>query len=66
MNAPLSVFIEKEVSRGEFLSVLGLAAASVFGLGTVLKLLTGKSLDQHTKSSFGYGASAYGGGTDSH
>jgi hypothetical protein len=66
MNAPLSVLVEKEVSRGEFLSVIGLAVASVFGLGTVLKLLTGKSLDQHTRSSFGYGSSPYGGARESH
>jgi hypothetical protein len=62
MNTPLSGLIDKEVSRGEFLSLLGLAVASVFGLGAVLKLLTGKSLDQHTGvEQFGYGSSAYGG-----
>ena len=66
MNIPLSVLMDKQVSRGEFLSVIGLAVASVFGLGTVIKLLTGKSLDQHTKSTFGYGSSAYGGLRESH
>jgi len=62
MNKHLSVLMDKEVSRGEFLGVLGLAVASIFGLGTIIKLLTGKSLDHHTGGNqFGYGASAYGG-----
>lgn len=57
--------MEKEISRGEFLGMLGLAVASVFGFSTVLKLLTGKSLESHssllTSSSKGYGSSVYGG-----
>ncbi|HUB94144.1 MAG TPA: hypothetical protein VMB52_06600 [Verrucomicrobiae bacterium] len=65
MNAPLSSLMEKEVSRGEFLSVLGLAVVSVFGFSTILRLLTGKSLDTHSLTSSGYGSSAYGGSNDS-
>lgn len=64
MNTHLSGLMEKEVSRKEFLGMLGLAAASIFGFGTLLKLLTGKSLDSHrafAKSEFGYGSSVYGG-----
>lgn len=64
MNAHLSNLMEKEVSRKEFLGMLGLATASIFGFGTLLKVLTGKSLDTHralTSSEFGYGSSAYGG-----
>lgn len=64
MNAHLSGLMEKEVSRKEFLGMLGLAVVSIFGFGTLLKLLTGKSLDSHrafTQSEFGYGSSAYGG-----
>ena len=54
--------MDKEVSRGEFLGMLGLAAASIFGLGTILKLLTGKSLEgHHTLVNTGYGSSTYGG-----
>jgi hypothetical protein len=60
MNTHLSGLLDKEVSRGEFLSMLGLAAASIFGLGTIIKLLTGKSLEGH-HSLTGYGASTYGG-----
>lgn len=63
----LPVLMEKEVSRGEFLGVLGLAAVSVFGLGAIIKLLTGKSLDNHhVLSSAGYGGSAYGGHREAH
>ena len=64
MNSHLSNLMEKEVSRGEFLGMLGLAVASIFGFGTLLKLLTGKSLESHhtlVESDFGYGSSIYGG-----
>jgi hypothetical protein len=61
MNTHLSNLMDKEVSRKEFLAMLGLAAASIFGMGTLLKLLTGKSLESHGAALDGYGASAYGG-----
>jgi len=60
MNTHLSNLMDKEVSRKEFLAMLGLAAASIFGMGTLLKLLTGKSLEGHNALS-GYGSSVYGG-----
>jgi len=60
MNTHLTNLMDKEVSRKEFLAVLGLAAASIFGMGTLIKLFTGKSLESHNAFS-GYGASAYGG-----
>jgi hypothetical protein len=63
MNAQLSSLLEKEVSRKEFLGMSGLALASIFGFGSVIKLLTGKSLHQQPtmNASYGYGTSAYGG-----
>jgi len=67
MKTLLPALMEKEVSRGEFLSVLGLAVVSVFGLSTIVKLLTGKSLDNHhALSTAGYGSSAYGGRREAH
>lgn len=69
MNTPLSSLLEKEVSRKEFLGMSGLAIASVFGLGTIVKLLTGKSLTSHQSigsTAGGYGSSPYGGYKDGH
>jgi len=63
MNQQVHGLLQKEVSRKEFLGIGGLALASLFGAGTLIKLVTGKSLGssltKHTASS--YGASAYGG-----
>ena len=67
MNAHLSSLLDKEVSRKEFLGMSGLAIASVLGFGTIVKLLTGKSLSGHPQLRHlgtgvtGYGTSAYGG-----
>ena len=61
MNTHVSNLMGKEVSRGEFLSMLGLAVASIFGLGTLIKLLTGKSLEGNRTAISGYGSSTYGG-----
>ena len=66
MTTQVSALLEKEVSRKEFLSMSGLAVASILGFGSVIKLLTGKSVH----SSFGatpqsmnstYSSGAYGG-----
>lgn len=64
MNAHISTLMEKEVSRKEFLGMTGLAVASVFGLGTIMKLLTGKSFSPNHMAS-GYGGNAYGGNKES-
>jgi hypothetical protein len=65
MKANVAALLEKEVSRKEFLGMSGLAIASIFGFGTAIKLLTGKSLSNHPhfapQMNAGYGASAYGG-----
>lgn len=66
MNAHLSTLMDKEVTRKEFLGMSGLAVASIFGFGTVIKLLTGKSLTGSHHLNSGYGSSAYGGLKDSH
>jgi hypothetical protein len=62
----LAPLLEHELTRKEFLTVAGLGVASIFGLGTIIKLLTGKSSSQHFKSyTSGFGASNYGGKTPS-
>lgn len=60
MNQHVNHIINKEVSRKEFLGMSGLAIASVFGFGTLVKLLTGKSLTGSKNAMSGYGSSAYG------
>lgn len=66
MNAHLSNLMDKEISRKEFLGMSGLAIASIFGFGSLVKLLTGKSLMGNHHMSSGYGSSAYGGFKDGH
>lgn len=65
LQTPLRRIMQKEVSRKEFIGILGLAAVSIFGFGHILKLLTGKSLDNHKAlQGSGYSTSVYGGGKD--
>lgn len=55
--------MQKEMSRKEFLATFGFGVASLFGLGTLLRLM-GQHPEQHPNqqvSSMGYGSSAYGG-----
>jgi len=66
MNQQINAITQKEVTRKEFLGMSGLAIASVFGFGTLIKLITGKSLTNHSSVVAGYGSSAYGGGAKSH
>jgi hypothetical protein len=40
----LQKILPKEVTRKEFLGILGLAVGSVLGFGHVIKLLSGKSV----------------------
>jgi hypothetical protein len=62
MNAHVANLMQKEVSRKQFLGMLGLVVLSVFGFSTIIKLLTGKSLESHRVVSGGYGVTEYGGG----
>jgi hypothetical protein len=66
MNQRVNSLIQKEVSRKEFLGMSGLAVASIFGFGTIIKLITGKSFSGGHTVVGGYGASAYGGSKESH
>ena len=60
---PLSRLLQKDVSRQEFLSVLGLGIISMLGLSSIIHFLTGKKHStsiSSTSSSTGYGSSPYG------
>lgn len=59
MKQQLNTLMQKEVSRKEFLSMSGLALVSIFGLGSIIKLLNGQSILSNKVSS-GYGSSPYG------
>jgi hypothetical protein len=60
MKQQLNELVQKEITRKEFLTVLGVGALSIMGLGTITKLLSGKSLLKH-HSVQGYGSNPYGG-----
>ena len=64
MSKPLQQLMDKEVSRKEFLGMAGLVLMSIFGLGTIVKLLTEHNLGSK-QAGIGYGSSAYGGVNDS-
>ena len=59
----LETLVQKEVTRKEFLATLGFGAASLMGLGTIIRILEGKhGFGSQTKAGTnGYGASVYGG-----
>jgi len=64
MTSHVSALLEKEVSRKEFLGMSGLAVASIFGFGSVIKMMTGKSLSGAVSGkqlTSGFGSGAYGG-----
>lgn len=47
---------QKEMTRKEFLAILGFGIASVFGLSAILNMVHGQR-----KTTSGYGSSTYGG-----
>lgn len=60
MQQEINNFLNKKMTRKEFLRHVGLLLMSVFGIGGVLKYLSQDNLKQATPVS-GYGRSAYGG-----
>ncbi len=67
MNKPIDALLRREMSRKEFLMTLGFGMASVMGFSTIIKLLTGKSIDSRLNHQVGsgYGSSSYGGAVKS-
>jgi|HubBroStandDraft_4_1064222.scaffolds.fasta_scaffold1174064_1 hypothetical protein len=59
----LEEVLHKEMTRQEFLATIGFAAASLFGLSTILHFLFGKHTSGNTgmKVDMGYGGNVYGG-----
>jgi hypothetical protein len=64
---PTAAIMQREVTRKEFLATLGLGVASIMGFSTMVRLVTGKSVESHLKltpqdhqAHAGYGASPYG------
>jgi hypothetical protein len=61
MNKQVDTLMQKEMTRKEFLVVMGAGLASVMGFSVIIKLLTGKSLSSRHLSDQAYGSSVYGG-----
>ena len=60
-QTPLHELLQKEVSRKEFLQVLGAGAASLLGLSAILKLAGYKGHNLLSgAASRGYGSNPYG------
>jgi hypothetical protein len=58
----LNQLMQKEMTRKEFLATVGFGVATLFGLSTLIKLLTGKENPlQQNGQNLGYGSGAYGG-----
>lgn len=56
--------LQKDMTRKEFLTTVGMGLATVFGLSAILRLLTGRGFEAQ-QSSYGYGSGPYGGRKDS-
>jgi len=54
----LSSLMQKEMTRKEFLATLGLGAATIFGFGSLIRML---SPDEPQRNALSYGGGAYGG-----
>jgi hypothetical protein len=61
MQKQLSELLSREMTRQEFLAAIGLGIASVLGFGSILRILSGKSLNTQQPQGYGYGRSTYGG-----
>jgi hypothetical protein len=63
---PIQELLTREVNRTEFLSIVGLGALTLIGLGPIIHFLTGKGSSKTTiihkneNSSAGFGAGPYG------
>jgi hypothetical protein len=63
MSKQLNEIMAKEMSRKQFVAILGSACLSIFGLSAILDILSGSSKVQPS-SKYGYGSGPYGGTKD--
>ena len=61
MHKQLDSLLQKEMTRKEFLAALGFGVASILGFGSIIRTLTAKPGQSGHHTSYGYGASSYGG-----
>ena len=63
MNKHLATLMQKEMTRKEFLVTLGFGIATVFGFGSLIRILTGKqaATGPIPPTASGYGTGSYGG-----
>jgi hypothetical protein len=60
MKHQLDMLLQKKMTRKEFLATLGLGVASIFGITSLLRLLTDQNRSSNANSPRGYGSSTYG------
>jgi hypothetical protein len=63
MNKRLNEIMSKEMTRKQFIGVLGAAILAVFGITSILDILSGNSKVEPV-SKYGYGTGPYGGTKD--
>jgi len=67
MLKPIDQLMQKDMTRKEFLSTLGLGIVAILGFGRVVEMLSGHSVKKNISnhSSLSYNSRDYGGGSDS-
>ena len=67
MPKPIDRLMQRDMTRKEFLSTLGLGIVAILGFGRVVEMLSGHSINKNisNRSSLGYSNGDYGGGSDS-
>lgn len=61
MKQEIEKFLQKSMSRKDFLRHIGLLLLSVVGIGNILKYLANSGIDIKTHYGNGYGSNLYGG-----
>jgi hypothetical protein len=64
MNSPLKKLLQKEVTRKEFMVLLGSSALALIGLSAILPALTGKDNEGNIIAHHGYGSGRFKGPTE--